>query len=263
MQSFSPYYNYDYGNGFNYGNTYDGMAESVISIFLLVFFISTIPLIISIAKYILMSIGLYKIASRRNLNYSFLAFIPIANSYLLGFIYDDINKTMNRTTKTAMKLLILRIVTSCATLILMPFTILSYYVVGVTGTAVAVTVIASLVGAALFVLSVIYYVYYFIALYGIYKEYAYDKAVLFLVISILFFVLAPLFVFLIRNNKSGYELWQKQREQQQFSTTETKFEEEVTESAVEEVFVEVPTEDEQEQTIIENDEQPIDSDINE
>ncbi len=260
MQSYLPYYSF--GNDYNYGSSYGNYAENILSVFLVMCFILTIPTLISVVKYILMSIGLYRIASRRNIKNAFLAFVPVANSYLIGFVYDDINKTMNNTTKTATKLLVLRIVTLCVTIVMLPFTIISSFIVGLSGVAMVITVIASLIGAVAFVISVIYYVYYFISVYGIYKEYAHDKALLFLVLSIICLPLTSLLIFLIRYNQSGFELWQKQREQQ-FNVTETKFEEEVTESAVEEVFSDVPTEEEQDQTIIENDEQSINADFNE
>ncbi len=260
---FSPYY--DFGNGFDYGysyDTFDNLAENAISTFLLAWFILSIPTIIAIVRYIFMSIGLYKIASRRNMKGAFLAFLPVANSYLLGSVYDDINRTMNNTTKTAMKLLVLKIVSFCVGIVLLPLAIISYFLAEYSSIGMVFTVIASLVSAVSFVISVVYYVYYYISVYGIYKEYAHDKAVPFIIISIIFLPIVALFIFLIRNNESGYELWQKQREQQ-FNVNDVKFEEEVTESAVEEVFTDVSEADEQEQTIIESDEQTFETDSNE
>ncbi len=247
MQYYSPYYDFNYG----YDTVPSTISGSVVGILLIFMLIYVIAFVVSITRYVLMSIGLYKIAKRRNINNAFLAFIPFANSYLLGSVYDDVNRTMNNTTKNATKLLALNIAASIVTVIFTPFAFMSSLISSLSGVAVVFSVIASLIGAVSFVLSIIYYVFYYISVYGIFKEYAHDKAVLYLVLSIIFYPLTALFMFLIRNNPSGFELWQQQREQQERVTTEVKFDEVVTETSVEEIFGDELTDDDQEQTIIE------------
>lgn len=246
MQYYSPYYDFNYG----YETVPSTVSGSFAGFLLVLMLVSMIALIVSVARYVLMSIGLYKIAKRRNINNAFLAFIPVANSYLLGSVYDDINRTMNNTTKNATKLIILDIATTIVRIIFTPFAFLSSLISNMSGFAMVFSVIASLIGAVSFVLSVIYYVFYYISVYGIFKEYAHDKAVLYLVLSIIFYPLVSLFVFLIRNNPSGFELWQQEREQQRVAA-DVKFDEVVTETSVEEMFGDEPAEDDHEQTIIE------------
>lgn len=252
MQYYSPYYDFDYG----YNTVPSTITGSVIGTLLVFLLVIMLAFIVSVVCYVLMSMGLYKIAKRRNINNAFLAFIPIANSYLLGSVSDDINRTMNKTTKNATKLIIFNIAATIISIIFTPFASLSSLISSMTGFAMVFSVITSLIGAVSFVVSVIYSVFYYISLYSIFKEYAHDKAVLYLVLSIIFYPFASLFMFLIRNKTSGFDLWQQQREEQQHAVTDVKFEEVVTETSVEEIFGDEPAEDEHEQTIIEQTEQP-------
>jgi len=210
--------------------------------------------IVLLAKHILMAVGLYKIAVRRKVDSAFLAFIPVVNSYILGAVYDDINKTMNKTSKNAVKLLALNLIMLCVGLLSFPFIFFYLFVSTISQPAVILSVIASLIFAMHFVLYVIYYVYFYAAVYGIYKEYAYNNAILYLIISILFMPITSLLLFLICNNESGYELWKKQREQQRYSPNEAHFEEEFAETSVEEVFTDdaIPSDDGMEQTVIDD-----------
>ena len=52
-----------------------------------------------------------------------------------------------------------------------------------------------------FLCPIAYAVYYYAALYRLFKLYNADKAVLFLVLSIIFTFLGPIFLFTMRNNQ--------------------------------------------------------------
>ena len=181
MQNYLPYYGYNY----NYG--YDDIAQTASSAFNTILFISvavSICAIVLLARHILMSIGIYKIAVRRNIDSAFLAFIPGINSYILGSIYDDVNKTMNKTSKNSVKLVTLNIVTLLVGIISFPFVFFYLFVSSISQPAMMLSVLASLVFAVLFVLYVIYLAYFYITLYGIFKEYAYNNAVLYLILCL-------------------------------------------------------------------------------
>ena len=50
---------------------------------------STLPSLVSLAVYIFSALGLYTIAQRRGLRNSWLAWIPVANVWILGSLSDQ------------------------------------------------------------------------------------------------------------------------------------------------------------------------------
>ena len=69
------------------------MLNSVGIALVIFLIISGIYLLVSFfLSYIFSSIGIYKIMEKRNIPNAFLAWIPIANMWALGSVYDDIKK---------------------------------------------------------------------------------------------------------------------------------------------------------------------------
>ncbi len=257
MYNYSPYYDYDYGYGYEYDLVPDIATSIAGGLLIFILLLLMAVFVIGIVRYLLEGFALYNIAKRRGMKNPFFAFIPVVNTYLLGLIHDDINRTMNKQSKNANTLLILKIATIAVDLISIPFSIIASVVAGVSGASVAVSIITSLFSAVSFVLLIILSVFSFISLYAIFKEYDHEHATLYIVLSVISGVLGSVFLFVIRNKPSGYELWLKQREEQQRAAAENKFEEVVAEESVEEVFSDIPVHEEQDQTIIEQpEEQP-------
>lgn len=209
------YYGFNYG----YSNPYDfyttpSTVPTVWSYFgfvVLVFSMLFIGLALSGACYILKSYSLYRLGCRRKMKSTFFAFFPVANNYFLGKIADDINRTMNRRTNYAQKILLLSIVSIIIACVWLPLAALTMLLAS-NGFFVAVLwVLLTLVFLAVYVTGL---VYYFIALNTVYKEYAHKNAVLFTIISVVVSVASSVFLFTIRNRKSGYELWLEQREEE-------------------------------------------------
>ena len=63
-------------------------------------------LILGLIDYIFYSLALYNLAQSRNLNNSYLAWVPILNSYTMGHICDSINDKYNNK-KTCFKIIML------------------------------------------------------------------------------------------------------------------------------------------------------------
>ena len=133
-------------------------------------------LLIGLLAYILFALGLSRIAKLRGLDNSFLAWIPVAQSYLLGQVADDICSRQGKQTNYRTILLVLNIVSIAGGLI---------------------PIIGSL---AAFGCSIAYVVFQAIALYAIYKDYSPDNAVIMLVTSIIF-TISWIFLFAIRNKQ--------------------------------------------------------------
>lgn len=249
MYDFNIPYNYDYNYGASPFFYLDDAVLGGVIIAILLFIM--LAFAVSVVCYIFNGIGLYTLAKRRNLNSPFLAFIPVANSYLTGEIADDINRTMNKKSKYAKTILALFIVSFLLPLVTIPFSIVGTLVGSLVGLAVVSNIVSSLTTAVSVVVSVCCSVYLYIAYYKIYKEYAPDKAVLFIVLSILLPVTQPFIVFSLRNKISGYELWCNEQQAREQSASTVSFEEQESEHTVEEIFVEQPEiVDDSEQTVI-------------
>ena len=206
---------------------------------------------VTVITYIFGAIGLYTLAKRRNIANPFFAYIPIANSYLTGVVADDINRTMNKKSKYGKTILFLELASFLLPLISLPITIIGTAIVSIYGLAVVSNVIGCLITALSSVISVCCAVYLYISYYKIFKEYVGNSATAYLVISIIFPVTLPFFIFSIRNKVSGYELWCNEQQARAESATAVTFEEQENEHTVEEVFAEQPEQQpETEQTII-------------
>ncbi len=131
-----------------------------------------IKILFYIALYILFSYGLYTIANKKGEKNAFLAYIPIANLYLLGTIIGDItilDKNMNNTE------------------ILLPLAIVLFYVFS--GSWIVGTILAGI--------CLIFAVY---ALHSYYIQVAPEKAFLYAIISaILPTIGIPVIIFMLKD----------------------------------------------------------------
>lgn len=170
-----------------------------------------------IVMYVFRSVGLYSIAKRRGIHNPWLAWIPVANLWVLGSISDQYQYvTKGKVRNTRKVLLALGIPYACVSAIpnyvgicnaLIPRTqppaisIPFYYVsseLTVMGIVAPLSVIAMILGAVLLV-------YGFIALYKLYASCKPAHAVAFLVLSILFEIAQPILLFACRNQDEGMQ----------------------------------------------------------
>lgn len=169
---------------------------------------SSIPsLLLSAAGYVLSALALYTIARRRGLNNPWIAWIPVANCWILGSLSDQYQYVVKGENKAKRKLLlILNILTAvvgmaivaCAGVVLVQLTFgfdpddLLGLIIGVLGLALP------LAG-----MSIACAVIRYMALYDLFRSLDPNNAVLFLVLSILFGVTEPFFLFFNRNKDGG------------------------------------------------------------
>ena len=178
--------------------------------------ISGIPTgLFSIAAYILTAMALYTVSRRRGLNHAWLAWIPVANMWLLGSISDQYRYVVKGENKTKRKwLLVLSILKSVLVL-----GILVYAVVMV-GTALNLGLhggfrqegMMDIIGPVLTILGLVLpfaaiaitsCVIRYMALFDIYRSMDPGNAVLYLVLSILFSPTEPFFLFFSREKDLG------------------------------------------------------------
>ena len=173
------------------------------------------PMLLSIASYVLTALALYTIARRRGLNNPWLAWIPVADCWLLGSLSDQYRYVVKGEHKAKRKILLFfRILTGILWVPLIGLLLrLCFHAFGsmlwgsmnddqifqILHQAMNLLALClPLVGA-----SIAYAVFRYMALYDIYKSLDPANCVLFLVLSILFGVTEPFFLFFSRSKDDG------------------------------------------------------------
>lgn len=136
---------------------------------------------LSIGTYVLESFGLYTMAKNRKFENAWISWVPIINNYMIGALSGDEMWGMSG----------------------------SRYVLGF-GPLVIFLLNLTGIGAVLgFPLSIAYLVYYFMCLYKLFKIYRPESAALYTATSVIFQFMAPIWLFVIRNDKPDTTLLDK------------------------------------------------------
>lgn len=173
------------------------------------------PALLSIATYVLTALALYTIAKRRGLKNPWLAWIPIADCWLLGSLSDQYRYVVHGEHKSKRKILLFfRILMTVIYVFL--FGLLAKLCLHAFGGVMRGTMPDTLmlqilhqaanlliVGLPLIGVAIAYAVFRYMALYDIYKSLDPANCVLFLVLSILFGITEPFFLFFSRNRDDG------------------------------------------------------------
>lgn len=194
----------------------EGLAEMITAI---LSFLSTNVLsgVLSIAAYILSSLGLYTIAQRRGIRSPWMAWVPVLNMWILGSIADQYRYVARGEIRNRRKVLVVLTALQTVAWIVM-IALLIGMVVSVfaqiprlemmTDQQALDFVLRNLLPmlAVLLVMGVIALVasvFYYIAYYDLFASCEPDNKVLYLVLSILFSVTLPFFVFACRKKDLG------------------------------------------------------------
>ena len=171
--------------------------------------------LLGIASYVLTSMALYSLASRRGISKAWLSWVPVLNVWILGSLSDQYRYVVKGQYKSKRKiLLILKLMSALfvlAALIAGGFLVADVartMMYGVRMEAVLRQLLGPVLGIAGLVLPVIGLsiasaVVYFMALYDIFMSMDPANGVMFLVLSILFRVTEPFFLFFNREKDKG------------------------------------------------------------
>ena len=183
----------------------DAIGFGVLGVFLVVYMlILLIALAVSVAAYVLQSLGYYTIAERRGIKRPWLSWLPIGNLWILGSISDQYQYVTKGKVKNRRKLLL---GLSCG--------LFAFYVVWavalITAAVMADMMVSGLTvgligifgGLLLVALAISLVVFQYICLYDLYRSCAPDNAVLYLILSIVVNWVIPLFVFICRKQDVG------------------------------------------------------------
>ena len=173
------------------------------------------PAVMSLVTYVLTAVALYTIAKRRGLKNPWLAWIPIADCWLLGSLSDQYQYVVNGQHKYKRKILLtLRILTAvmwaclAGLLVSLCVHVVDSMMWGPTLSASLPSIVHQAANLLMLCLpligiSIACTVFRYMALYDIYKSLDPANCVLFLVLSILFSVTKPFFLFFSRNKDEG------------------------------------------------------------
>lgn len=190
--------------------------EDAFGLGILPMLISGIPsMAMNIAVYVLTAMSFYTIAKRRGLSNAWMAWVPVADAWLLGSISDQYRYVVKGEYKSKRKILLtLSILTAVA---VAAVTILGIVAAGgaVTGVMQNMSeeaLLTKVMGPALGILGITvplagigiaYAIIRYMALYDVYTSMDPGNSVLFLVLSIVFNVTEPFFLFFNRHKDSG------------------------------------------------------------
>ena len=173
------------------------------------------PMLLSIAGYVLTALALYTIARRRGLRNPWLAWIPVADCWLLGSLSDQYRYVLKGEHRSKRKILLFfRVLITIMWISLMGLLVnLCFHAVGgVFWGAMSDERMFQILHQAMNLLvlclpligiSIAYAVFRYMALYDIYKSLDPENCVLFLVLSILFGITEPFFLFFSREKDGG------------------------------------------------------------
>lgn len=178
--------------------------------------VSGVPSILfGIATYVLSSMALYTMATRRGLSKAWLSWIPVVNVWILGSLSDQYRYVVKGQYKSKRKILLaLRLVAALMAVILIVAVIFllvdvvngaMYGVYQDTMTRMVMGPVFGLVGLCvpLIGVSIAAAVIRYMALYDVFHSMDPNNSVMFLVLSILFGITEPFFLFFNRNKDEG------------------------------------------------------------
>ena len=183
---------------------------------LLPFLTSAFPsTLLGIAAYVLSSLALYTLATRRGIDKAWLSWVPVLNVWIIGSLSDQYRYVVKGQYKSKRKvLLILNLINAAVALILLIVAVsvsvelTTGAIYGVRGNELWNSVLGSALGATGLALtmggiSIAAAVIRYMALYDIYVSMDPANSVLFLVLSIIFNGTEAFFLFFSRNRDDG------------------------------------------------------------
>ena len=171
--------------------------------------------LLAIAVYVLSSLGLYTLAKRRGLKNPWLSWIPVVNCWIVGSLSDQYRYVVKGQVKNKRKtLLILNIIYAAACIAMIACMVVMFVNMipaAINGASentlmqMAMGPVMAMLGLCLPMagIAIAAAVVRYIAMYDIYTSCDPQNNILFLVLSILFSITEPFFLFFSRNKDGG------------------------------------------------------------
>ena len=162
--------------------------------------------LLGIATYVLTGLALYTIAKNRGLHKSWLAWVPVANVWLLGSISDQYRYVVKGQRRAKRRWLLALNILKCGVMTALMTIVLAAGIKGLFGSLGGMAdLLWTMVLLALAAggVSIVYSVLYFMALFDVYTSMDPDTDTLFLILSIFIPLTRPFFLFFCRNKEAG------------------------------------------------------------
>lgn len=157
--------------------------------------------LVNIAIYVFTALSLHTIARRRGIACPWLAWIPVANLWLLGSLSDQFRYlTQGKVNAKRVWLLVLEIVAAAPGIVAVVLAVMMVFMPQRIAGYLLALVLCALIALVLHIVRV---VLGYVALRDVYASCDPENATLYLVLSILFGFLKPIFLFLCRNQDKG------------------------------------------------------------
>lgn len=200
-------YNYGYEAVPEYGQIAAAGIAGFLGVFLVLYYLLIIGF--GIVTYIFQSVSLYSIAKRRGIHHSWLAWIPVGEAWLLGSVSDQYQYVAKGRIRNRRRVLL--------GLNIAMFVLLFVIVAALVAIAVGETAVMEaggvLIGSsfaimllgylAMLVIAIVLAVFRYVALYDLFASCDPGNEVLYLVLSILFGITLPFFMFACRGKDRG------------------------------------------------------------
>ena len=200
-------------NGYSYQYGFDIADNAIAGVggFFAVFMVLTylITMALSIATYVMSSLGIYTIANRRGIHHAWLAWLPVGNVWVLGSISDQYQYIAKGKTRNRRKVLLgLNIGLAAAGVLLFVLAFATGISMGFATDTAGAMVGASLAGLLLFyvafiAIALVQAVFVYIALYDLYQSCDPANALTYFLLSIFISVTMPFFLFFCRKKDQG------------------------------------------------------------
>ena len=192
-------FDYPYGYSFDM-DMLSGMAGIGVIFVLVYLFAVFVGVALSLVTYVFHSLSLHTIANRRGIRHGWLAWIPVCNLWVLGSISDQYQYVVKGKIKSRRKMLLGLNIGLIIGYFLWLFVTLVTSVAGKEGLALIFLIFG---GLAIIILVIWQAVCMWMAYYDLYRSSDPNNAVLYLVLSIVFTVTLPFFMFACRKKDGG------------------------------------------------------------
>ena len=171
--------------------------------------------LLGIAVYVLTALALYTLANRRGIKHAWLSWLPVANFWIIGSLSDQYRYVVKGEIKNKRKiLLVLHIISWLISVtMIVVFGVLIFRAMGPAMSGLHEDVILEMIIGPVFVMlglvvpmigvGIASKIIRYMAMYDIYTSCTPQNNVVFLVLSILFPVTEPFFLFFTRNKDDG------------------------------------------------------------
>jgi hypothetical protein len=189
---------------------------SVVMLWMIVIYliVAVICVLWGIASYVMTSLSVYTIAKRRNITKPWLAWVPVANVWIMGSLSDQYRYVTQGKITNKRKVLLGLYIAVIALLLVMLIPYASMIMLAISSVDSVMTdaqimqmmtqaLIVLAVAFAVMAVAIVYAVFLYIALYDVFRSCDPKNATLYLVLTILLGVVFPFFMLACRKKDLG------------------------------------------------------------